>query len=208
VSARVPEDAPVHPRVQAASDGELPPWARASKERVAHMSRVAELMDRWAKKLGLSDRERRRWRAVAYLHDCLKEEDGRELARWVSPPLHDLPEPLLHGPAAAARLEAEGVDDRELLDVLRYHTLGHECFGRFGRALFDADFLEPGRELKQKWRSHLRGRMPAELDAVTREILQGRVIYLVEACRPVRPETMGFWNSMAGGDPWARASEV
>jgi HD superfamily phosphohydrolase YqeK len=201
-------EALLHPRVRDASDGVLPPWARASKARVAHMGRVAKLMDRWAGKLALPDPERRRWRAVAYLHDCLKEEDARELARWVSPPLHDLPEPLLHGPAAAARLQADGVEDAELVDALRYHTLGHERFGRLGCALFAADFLEPGRDIKQKWRRGLRGRMPAELESVTREILQARVIYLVKEGRPVRPETMGFWNSMAGGDPWARASEV
>ena len=100
------------------------------------------------------------------------------------------------------------VKGQELVDALRYHTLGHERFGRLGCALFAADFLEPGRDIKQKWRRGLRGRMPAELESVTREILQARVIYLVKEGRPVRPETMGFWNSMAGGDPWARASEV
>jgi HD superfamily phosphohydrolase YqeK len=204
----VPDAPPLHPRVQAASDGVLPPWARASKERVAHMGRVAKLMDRWAVALDLPDSERRRWRSVAYLHDCLKDADARELARWAEPPLDRLPQPLLHGPAAAARLQHEGVEDGELLDVLRYHTLGHERLGRLGRGLFAADFLEPGREFKRKWRSRLRGRMPEELDAVAREILQARVIHLVQEGRPVRPETMGFWNSMAGGDPWARASEV
>ena len=202
------EARPLHPLIRAASDGELPSWAKASPSRVEHMGRVAKLLDRWAVKLRLADRERRRWRAVAYLHDCLKEAKPRELKRWVGAPLDRLPDPLLHGPAAAARLHAEGVRDAELLDALRYHTLGHERFGRLGRALFAADFLEPGRELKEKWRKGLRGRMPDELDAVVTEILQGRMIYLVEQRRPVRPETMGFWNAMAGGDPWARASEV
>jgi tetratricopeptide (TPR) repeat protein len=80
--------------------------------------------------------------------------------------------------------------------------------GPVGRALFAADFLEPGRELRDEWRRELRPRMPAEIDAGVKENLQARVIYLVGEGRPVRGETMGFWNAMAGGKPWARASEV
>jgi HD superfamily phosphohydrolase YqeK len=205
---RLSSDPPLHPVVQAASDGILPAWARASPARVEHMGRVAELLDSWAVQLGLADKERRRWRSVAFLHDAVKDADPGDLKRWTPHPLDQLPEPLLHGPAAANRLRMDGVEDAELLDVLRYHTLGHERFGRLGRALFAADFLEPGRDIQQTWRSRLRGRMPHELDAVTGEILQGRLIHLVEEGRPVRPETMGFWNSMVGGDRWERASGV
>ena len=198
----------LHRLIVAASDGVLPQWARVSEARRAHIERVSALLDLWAQGLALPDRERRRWRAVGYLHDSLKDAASEELRRWLKPPLSELPDPLLHGPAAAARLADDGVDDAELLDALRYHTLGHENLGPVGRALFAADFLEPGRELRDEWRRELRQRMPDEIDAVVKEILQARVVYLVGEGRPVRAETMGFWNAMAGGKPWARASEV
>ena len=172
------------------------------------MARVAALMDEWSAKLGLPERERARWRSAAYLHDALKDEKPEELSRWVEGPLADMPGPVIHGPAAAARLESDGVDDAELLDAVRYHTLGHARLGRLGRALFAADFLEPGRDLKNDWRTLMRSRMPHALDDVVREILQGRILHLVGASRPVRAETMGFWNQLAEGEPWASASEV
>ena len=57
-------------------------------------------------------------------------------------------------------------------------------------------------------RAELRSRMPGQLDQVVKEILQGRILHLVRAGRPVRTETMSFWNQLAEGEPWASASEV
>jgi 2-amino-4-hydroxy-6-hydroxymethyldihydropteridine diphosphokinase len=172
------------------------------------MSRVAALLDAWARRLGLSERERARWVSVAYLHDALKDAEPDALAGWVAGPLAGVPGPVIHGPAAAARLERDGVEDAELLDAVRYHTLGHAGLGRLGRALFAADFLEPGRNLENEWRAELRSRMPGQLDQVVKEILQGRILHLVRAGRPVRIETLSFWNQLAEGEPWASASEV
>lgn len=198
----------LHPLVAAAAEGVLPEWANATPARRAHMERVAALLDEWSAGLGLPERERRRWRSTAYLHDAVKDADPEELVRWLDPPLSELPGPVIHGPASARRLEQSGVEDEELLDAVRYHTLGHARFRRLGRGLFAADFLEPGRDLENEWRAGLRSRMPHALDDVVREILRARILHLVEAGRPVRTETMGFWNGMAGGEAWAGASEV
>ena len=109
---------------------------------------------------------------------------------------------------AAARLAGDGVEDPELLDAVRYHTLGHPRLGAAGRALYAADFLEPGRDLRNEWRKELRDRMPMHMDAVVQEIVGARITYLIGEGRPVRPETLAFWNSLAEGDSWARASEL
>jgi 2-amino-4-hydroxy-6-hydroxymethyldihydropteridine diphosphokinase len=172
------------------------------------MDRVAELLDSWASRLGLSETDRQRWRALAYLHDCLKEAPEEALRAELGPPFDSLPGPVIHGPAAAARLAADGVDDPELLDAVRYHTLGHPRLGAAGRALYAADFLEPGRDLRNEWRKQLRDRMPEALDAVVKEIVAARITYLIGEGRPVRQETVAFWNALAEGDSWARASEL
>ena len=59
----------------------------------------------------------------------------------------DAPWPVnvLHGPAAAARLQAEGETRASVLEAIRWHTLGWADWDRTGRALYMADFLEPGR---------------------------------------------------------------
>lgn len=198
----------VQPVIAAAARGELPSWARFGDKRRAHAERVAALLEDWAEGLGLDATETTRWLAAAWLHDSLKEAPEDELRDLLRGELRDLPEPVLHGPAAAARLRQDGVDDGELLTAIAYHTLGHPDFGPVGRALFAADFLEPGRRQRERWRAGLRARMPEDAERVTRDILEARITYLLHERRPIRPETMAFWNKMAEGDAWARASEV
>jgi 2-amino-4-hydroxy-6-hydroxymethyldihydropteridine diphosphokinase len=84
--------------------------------------------------------------------------------------------------------------DGELLLALAYHTVGHPSLGMLGRALYAADFLEPGRAFLPEWRAGLRARMPEELDAVTRDIVGARVTYLVDRGFDLPADTVGFWN--------------
>lgn len=198
----------IHPVVRSAARGELPGWARMSNGRREHAERVASLLSDWAEVRGMRQDDRDRWVAAGWLHDALKDEDTDRLRELVRESHRDLPVPVLHGPAAAARLEADGVEDPELLDAVAWHTLGHPRLAPLGMAVYCADFLEPGRNLRNKWRRKRRERMPEELEDVTREILRARIQHLLKRARPVRPETMGFWNRLAGGESWARASEV
>lgn len=198
----------VHPIVERAARGQLPPWSAVGDKRLRHIERVAGLLDDWAIAGSLPAEERTRWIAAGYLHDALKEKPEDELRALLSGEERDLPEPLLHGPAVAALLRREGVEDDELLRALTYHTLGHPDLGRTGCALYAADFLEPGRDLSNKWRASLRGRMPGEMADVVKEIVAARIQFLLERGRPVRSETIGFWNRIAEGQPWAGASEL
>lgn len=160
------------------------------------MERVADLMTRWAEELDLEEEDRLRWRALGFLHDALRDADPETLRRRVPPPLRDLPDPILHGPAAAERLRVDGVEDGAFLRAVAAHTLGDPRLDRMGRALYAADFLEPGRDLLNAWREELRARMPADEWAVVRELLGARVAHLLEVGSPIRPETVAFWNSL------------
>lgn len=186
-----------HPVVERAAGGTLPPWAEVSSRRMEHMERVAGLLGSWADALGLEPTEGVRWRAVGYLHDALRDAPPEALRPRVPPGLADLPGPLLHGPAAAERLRIDGVEDGELLLAVAYHTLGHADLGRLGRALYAADFLEPGRDLRNEWRAELRARMPDDLDAVVRDILGARIVHVVARGGALRTETVGYWNTFA-----------
>ncbi len=200
---------PLHPLVRAASRGKLPDWAVAGSGRRKHMKRVAKLLGSWAKERDEHPRERQRWIAAGYLHDAFRDEDVGLLRTRVASGFRDLPGKVLHGPAAAWRLRSEGVGDEEFLHAIAFHTVGSAEFGTLGMALFAADFLEPGRKLRDEWRHELRERAPRELDAVVREILEARVLHLVARGRPLRHETVAFWNRMAaGGEAWASASEL
>lgn len=196
MSGRDVAAADLHPLVIRAGRGDLPPWSRASAERRDHLERVAELMAAWAAGRGEREADALRWSAAGFLHDVLRDAPPEELRDDVGPDDRDLPGPILHGPATAARLRREGVEDAELLEAVAHHTLGHPDFGDLGRALFCADFLDPGRDFRPRRRGALRDRMPAELTAVTREVLAERIRYLLDRERPVFPVTIRFWNRL------------
>ncbi len=182
--------------VERAASGEFPAWTEATPGRRAHMARVSALLSEWAEVAHLPSEERTRWASLGYLHDALRDADPTTLRALVPEELDTLPDGLLHGPAAAERLRGEGVDDEELLDAVAYHTLGHAAFGRMGRALYLADFLEPGRDFRNGWRAELRARVPADPDGVTLEVAAARIDHLVERRLVLRSETVGFWNAL------------
>jgi HD superfamily phosphohydrolase YqeK len=166
------------------------------------MRRVAALMDVWAARLDLADAERARWRAAGMLHDVLREADPESLAATVEPALRAVPDSLLHGPAAAARLRAAGVGDEGLLEAVAFHTIGRAGMGTLGRMLYVADFLEPGRTFEREWRAGLRERMPDEAPAVLPEVVAARIRHLLAAGSRVRPESLGFWNALVEEGGW------
>lgn len=196
---------PLHPCIASAAEGTLPDWAVASAGRREHMERVATLLDAWATALGRSEQERVRWRALGFLHDALRDERSELLRPHVPEALRGLPGPLLHGPAAAERLRAAGVEDEELLAAVAYHTIGDPEFGTLGCALYAADFLEPGRGFLEAWRAGLRARMPHDLEAVVLEIAQARIDHLAERGSGVLPRTLAFRDALAQRE--ARAEE-
>jgi HD superfamily phosphohydrolase YqeK len=180
--------------IAAASAGRLPDWANAAPDRRAHMARVADLMDDWARRSGLDARDVARWRAAAWLHDALRDADPEVLRSQVPESLRDLPAKVLHGPAVAHQLERRGVQDDPFRLAIAYHTLGHPDLDGLGRALFLADFLDPGRSFRTSWRAALRSRMPDALDDVLRTVLGARICHLLERGMALRPETTAFWN--------------
>jgi HD superfamily phosphohydrolase YqeK len=160
------------------------------------MVRVSELLGTWADALALSEWDRCRWRAAGLLHDALREVPPELLRAKVPPNQSSLPGALLHGPAVAEHLRVLSVLDGELLVALTYHTVGHASLGTLGRALYAADFLDPGRAFLPEWRAGLRARMPEELDAVTRDIVAARVSHLVDRGLELLPDTVEFWNAL------------
>lgn len=190
-------DTALSPVVRDAARGVLPDWARASPKRRAHIGRVAALLEEWARALDLPDGERDRWVAAGWLHDVLREAPPEELRPLLPPEFRDLPPKLLHGPAAAERLAGQA--DPELLDAIRYHTLGSGRFGRLGRALYLADFLEPGRRYEPEWTAALRARMPHDFDGVLREVVRARVGHVEESGSVLHPETRALHAQVTEG---------
>jgi len=172
----------------------LPRWAVVSPRRRDHIARVAALLDAWADALGVDDAERRRWARAAWLHDALRD----------APDLDGLG----HGPAAADRAAAEGETDGGVLAAVRYHSLGHPDWERVGRMLYLADYLEPGRRHDVTARRALAARVPAEPDAVLRDVARRRIERALRSGWPLHPVTVAFWNALAAPRHAESPSEV
>jgi 2-amino-4-hydroxy-6-hydroxymethyldihydropteridine diphosphokinase len=185
----------LHPIVAAAALGQLPAWACVRPERMPHLESVAGLLSRWAEALGLDERDRQRWAAAGRLHDCLRDADPQLLSTDAG----DYPAKVRHGPAAAARLEAEGVNDEELAEAIRYHTLGRPGWGKLGRFLFMADYLEETREFDSDERADLRARMPLEHEAVMRVVCARRIAWRLDDGASLHPLTVELWNELVEG---------
>jgi 2-amino-4-hydroxy-6-hydroxymethyldihydropteridine diphosphokinase len=172
----------------------LPTWAIASDKRRAHIERVVGLLLGWANAMALPDDERRAWVDAGWWHDALRDADEEDLRQWTG----DLQRPagLLHGPAAAARLAAHGEQRQDVLDAVRWHTVGHAAWTRTGRALYMADFLEPGRTFIQADRAFLADRVPEAFDAVFRQVVRMRLEWAIREGKGLADETVGLWNTV------------
>lgn len=188
---------PLSPVMRDAAEGRLPDWAVAKPSRREHIARVAALVRSWAEALALPPVDVARWTAAATLHDALRDATPDALLPLVPPAFAHLPSKLLHGPAAAARLAGQA--DDEVLDAIRYHTLGSPRFGALGRAVYLADFLEPGRTFAPAWTASLRARMPHEREAVLREVVERRVGHVLAHGATLHPETVAFHGAVCEG---------
>jgi 2-amino-4-hydroxy-6-hydroxymethyldihydropteridine diphosphokinase len=163
-----------------------------SEKRRAHIERVTALLERWAPHVARDAAEARAMRDVGLLHDGLRDADEallRELADDATSPLD-----VLHGPAAATLLARRGETRADVLDAVRWHTLGSPRWGRVGRALYMADFLEPGRKFSVTDRAFLAAQVPNDFDGAFRQVVRMRLEWSLREGKELFPETVELWN--------------
>lgn len=173
----------------------LPAWAVVTDKRRAHIERVTALLDDWARELDLGKREAVAWHDVGRLHDALRDADESDL-RALSGEIPGYTLGMLHGPAAAARLRAEGECRDEVLEAIRHHTVGSCSWGRLGRALYMADYLEPGRKFTRTDRAYLAEQVPTNFDGTFRQVVRARLEWSLREGMQLYPETVLLWNAV------------
>lgn len=174
------------------SDFALPAWAVVTEKRRGHIARVTALLDEWAARMALDADEATAWHDSGLWHDALRDADEAALRSIVDAP--DLPFGILHGPAAATLLEQEGETRATVLEAVRWHTVGHPQWDRTGRALFMADFLEPGRKFMQADRAFLAAQLPHNFDGVFRQAVRMRLEWTLREGNRIFEGTVKLWN--------------
>ncbi|HET9426560.1 MAG TPA: HD domain-containing protein [Gemmatimonadaceae bacterium] len=173
---------------------ELPPWAQVSKGRRKHIVRVTKLLADWADAMNLSPSERQAWIDAGRFHDALRDAPVDELRDLAGLALAEIE--LLHGPATATKLQREGETRTNLLDAIRYHSIGWKDWDRVGQALYMADYLEPGRTFDAERRAALTLRVPRDFDGAFREVVRSRMAYAKEQGYTEYPESVELLASV------------
>jgi 2-amino-4-hydroxy-6-hydroxymethyldihydropteridine diphosphokinase len=176
---------------------DLPPWAEVGERRRAHIARVTALLESWAAAMALPPDEARAWRDAGRWHDALRDADPALLAGLVNDP--SLPAKVRHGPAAAERLRRDGETRASVLDAIAWHTVGNPEWDRTGRALYMADYLEPGRTFAagdEAERHALATAVPHDFDGAFRDVVRHRLIWAVREGHALHPHTVALWNSV------------
>jgi len=174
---------------------EMPEWACVSAKRMAHIERVTALLDEWARTLALPPEEARTWHDAGRLHDALRDAPEHVL-RELAGDSPDYATEMLHGPAAAERMRRDGERRTDLLDAVRYHTIGSSQWGKVGRALYMADYLEPGRKFSRTDRAYLAAQVPHDFDATFRQVVRARLEWSLREGMRLYPEAVVLWNSV------------
>ena len=178
----------------AAVSTELPAWARVSASRIQHIARVTALLAQWAAAIEIDAAESAAWRDAGRWHDALRDAPESELRAI----LHDdsMHAALLHGPAAAVRLRADGERRADVLEAIAHHTVGHPAWNRTGRALYMADYLEPGRPFARSERAYLGAQVPHDFPGTFREVVRHRLQWSVREGVELHRQTVDLWNSV------------
>ena len=174
-------------------DVQLPVWAVVGDKRRAHIARVTALLDDWAIALKLPRKARTDWHDAGRLHDALRDAP-ENLLRSLAGDLPGFTLEMLHGPAAAERLLADGETRPQLIDAIRYHTVGSPAWGMLGRALYMADYLEPGRKFSRADRAYLAAQVPRDFDATFRQVVRARLEWSLREGMQLYPQTVQLWN--------------
>ena len=170
----------------------MPAWAQVTEKRLAHIGRVTALLERWAEEMRLGDEERAAWRDAGLWHDALRDAPDSELRALV--PDERYPAQMLHGPAAAARLETDGERRPDVLEAIRWHTIGAPDWPRVGVALYMADFLEPGRSFARRDRAFIAAHVHRDFDGAFRQVVRMRLTWSLTEGNMLYPETVQLWN--------------
>jgi 2-amino-4-hydroxy-6-hydroxymethyldihydropteridine diphosphokinase len=136
----------------------------------------------------------RAWRDAASWHDALRDAP-EALLRDLTGDRHSEAN-LLHGPACAARLAADGERREDVLEAVRWHTVGSASWGDTGRALYMADFLEPGRAFARGDRAYLAHLVPLDFAGTFRQVVRTRLDWALREGKALLPETVALWNAV------------
>ena len=171
--------------------------ARLNEKRYHHSLCVADEAKRLAEKYG-GDVEK--CYLAGLLHDITKntpEEEHLKIFETFGIMLSDIEKnakKLWHAISGEAFVRyILNIDDKEILDAIRYHTTAKADMSLTAKILYIADFTSADRDYMDV--DVIRGLADKSLDEALIYALQYSIIDLVDNCRAVHPDTVLAYNT-------------
>ena len=102
---------------------------------------------------------------------------------------------ILHGPVAAAMLAGDwGINDSEIAEAIRLHTIPEANMTDLAKIIYLADKIEPNRKT---WDGleHIRALAYQDLDKAMEAMLRSSIEFLANGTKKVHPATQEIWQT-------------
>lgn len=133
------------------------------------------------------------------LHDCAKLpeiKDQLKLAKKYGMEFDDVTmacPAVIHAPLGARHAKEEyGINDKEILDAIEYHTVGRADMTLMDKIIYVADMIEPTRDFDGV--EKLRKTAEKSLDKTLKACLKQSIVHNVKKGSVVHPNTLDAWN--------------
>ncbi len=175
---------------------------KLSTRLVEHSIGVAETAAQIASVKGLSVDKAKQ---AGFFHDYAKQLPAGQLLEaarncyWNVDQLEMSLKKVLHAPAASFLLFYElGITDIEVLEAVRFHTIGNPRMSEIARILFLADKIEPGRKFPGL--AEIRGLIDRDFNQALINLCNLSLEYNIKQFRQIHPDTLLFRNSLLKGE--------
>ncbi|SDQ51946.1 bis(5'-nucleosyl)-tetraphosphatase (symmetrical) YqeK [Carnobacterium viridans] len=169
--------------------------SQMSQKRFQHVLGVEQTAVELAEKYGASNEAAS---IAALTHDYAKERSDKEMQELIYREQFDLElleygSNIWHGPLGAFLVEQElGISDSDILNAIKYHTIGAPEMTILEQVIYVADYIEPGRNFPsvEKARKIAAENLQAAVQYETKQTLQ----HLIEKNRKIYPKTIATYN--------------
>ncbi|KGX88942.1 bis(5'-nucleosyl)-tetraphosphatase (symmetrical) YqeK [Pontibacillus litoralis] len=171
--------------------------SKLKQSRYEHTIRVMETAIELAKKYNVHVKKAE---LAAIFHDYAKYRPKEEMRRWIESTY--LPKDLLqyhhelwHGPVGALLVEREvGIEDREILEAIHFHTTGRIHMTTLDKVVYLADYIEPGRKFPGV--ELVRESAWEDLDRACWMAARNTISFLMSKNQPIFPDTFHAYNDL------------
>ncbi len=169
----------------------------------AHVDRVVDVAVEVAQRFEIDPA---RVKAAALLHDFARLVKGDrllELAREYGVPVTSLDERMpvfLHGPVGAEMVRRElHVEDEEVLQAIRLHTIGGAGMGPVAKVVYLADKIEPSKDSRYPFNPEVRELAKVDLDRAILKFVDNDISRYIGTGGYVHPATIAMRNDLLTG---------